>query len=249
MQQRRQNVCCSVLVQLLNCAHAEARSNLKHVHCGYTQVARLRAEVTAAEDAARAAKRTADAELQRLTRDLSARDDELASLNSRLQSATADAANAARGKRDAEDRLAALRAEHEEEVASLKSQLTDAEAATRRARAATDEANARVGREVDAVTNQFAAERAKLLDEASRLRASIAAGAGASPVAATPPVGATPSPPVVDDAQLVRMKGERDAALTRAAGLELELEAVKGSHAADMATLRAQVLVGVGGWV
>jgi hypothetical protein len=208
-------------------------------------VARLRTEITAAEDATRAAKRTLDSEIQRLTRDLASRDDDLASLNSRLQASTADAAAAARGKRDAEDRLAALRAEREEEVSSLKSQLTDAEAAARRARAATEEANARVGREVDAVTAQFAAERAKLLDEASRLRASIAAGAGASPVAATPPVSAPETAaahPSGDAALVGRLQDERDAALTRVAGLELELEAVKGGHVADMATLRTQVL-------
>jgi hypothetical protein len=39
-----------------------------------------------------------------------------------------------------------------------------------------------------------------------------------------------------------RLQAERDAALTRAAGLELELEAVKGGHVADLATLRTQVL-------
>ena len=71
-------------------------------------MARLRTEITAAEDATRAAKRTLDSEIQRLTRDLASRDDDLASLNSRLQASTADAAAAARGKRDAEDRLAAL---------------------------------------------------------------------------------------------------------------------------------------------
>ncbi len=160
-------------------------------------------------------------------------------MNSKVQSASADVATATRGRRDAEERLAALRAERDEEVASLKSQLNEAEGAARRARAAADDANARVGREVDAATAAFSAERAKLLDEAARLRASIAAGAGGSPVAATPPVAAVTAGG--DEAALARARGERDAAVARAASLELDLEALRGSHVADMALLRGQV--------